>query len=345
MDPTLVRRILGTTSVILILALGFLGLKARYAPPSGSFEVKAILGEAGVGLTNGNDVKIRGVHVGKVGKLEYIDGRAVATLVIDPEPALPAPDLMELRVTAKTLLGEKQIELFPENEDVTQGPRLEAGDVIMAGREPTELSAVLDEMTPFIDAIGGEDFATIVEAFGEQQGEAEVIVDNLELGSELAAFGERTAEENLANFERFADIADALTPVADDITRLNRALPEATRVLREEQARLTTNLELLSRFSVGFAEYLEVEETAISRLLRTGDVVFAMLERQQQNIGVLLQGLTLYFEKFPHGIALDDGTEAGAFKIFLDFHLPAPGEEAGASFGTDPTLEGSGGER
>ncbi|MBW3619568.1 MAG: MCE family protein [Actinobacteria bacterium] len=342
MDPTLVRRILGTTSVILLLGLSFLGLKARYAPPAGSYEVKAVLGTAGVGLSNGNDVKIRGVHVGSVGKVEYIDGRAVATLVMDPEPPLPAPDLMELRVTAKTLLGEKQIELFPVEDDVTQGPRLEAGDVIVAGREPTELSEVLDEMTPFIEAIGGQDFATIVEALGEQQGEAEVIIENLELGAELAAFGERTAEENLANFGRFADVADALTPVADDITRLNRALPEATRVLREEQARLTTNLEVLSRFAVGFAEYLEVEESALSRLMRTGDVVGAMLERQQHNIGELVHGLTLYFEKFPHGIDLNDGTEAGAFKIFLDFHFPGgEGEEAGASFGSEIT----GGER
>jgi phospholipid/cholesterol/gamma-HCH transport system substrate-binding protein len=333
MDPTLVRRISGTAAVVLILALGFLAMKARYAPPAGSYEVQAVLGSAGVGLQNGNDVKIRGVHVGTVGRVDYIDGRAVATLVMDPEPRLPAPGNLELRVTQKTLLGEKQIELFPQNEDVNQGPRLEGGDVIVAGREPTELSKVLDEMTPFIAAIRGQDFADIVEALGEQQGEADVIIENLELGAELAAFGERTADEMVDNFRRFADVADALTPVADDMTRINRALPEATRILREEQARITANLEALTRFSRGFAEYLEVEEPAISRLIRTGDVVTAMFERQQHNIGELVYGLTLYFEKFPHGVDLDDGTEAALFKIFLDFHLPDGDEdEAGASF-------------
>lgn len=334
MDPTLVRRVAGTAAAIMVLAVGFLAMKARYAPPSGSYEVTAVLGRAGVGLSPGSDVKVRGVRVGEVSQLRYLDGRAIATLRFDPEPRLPGVEDLEMVVTAKTLLGEKQVELSFPDEAFSEGPRLEAGDTLVASREPTELSEVLDRLEPFIDAMDGEDLATIVEAFGEQQGEAETIVENLELGSQLAAFGERTADQNLENLRRFADISDALAPVADDMTRLNQALPEATRILREEQDRITRNLDALRRFSVGFAEFLEVEEPNIDRLLRTGDVIGAMLERQQNRIGDLVHGLYLYTSGFPHGIDLNDGTEAAGFKIFIDLEGDHGGEASGTRFGS-----------
>lgn len=339
MDRTLVRRISGTAAVILLVALSYLGLEARFAPPSGSYEVTAVLGTAGSGLSEGSDVKVRGVRVGKVAQLDYVDGRAIATLQFDPQPQLPAAEHLDLVVTAKTLLGEKQVELSFPDEAFGQEATLQAGDTLVASREPTELSAVIDAFTPFVEAIDGRDLASIVEAFAEQQGEAEVIIENLELGSQLAAFGERTAEQNLANLRKFTDISDSLAPVADDMARLNRALPEATQVLREEQVRLQRNLEALSRFSTGFAEFLEVEEPVIRRLFRSGDVVGAMFERQQNQIGLLVQGLYLYFEKFPHGIDLDDGTEAAGFKIFLDFHLPT----SEGSSDADAALPHSGG--
>lgn len=327
-DPTLVRRITGTAAAVLILALGYLGLEARYSPDADAYEVEAILGNAGSGLKQGNDVKVRGVRIGEVAGLRYEDGTAIATLRFDPEPRLPAPDQLEMRVTAKTLLGEKQIEIsFPDGA-FGSGPTLEPGDTLVAARQPTELSAVLDELSPFLDAIDSQDLADIIDAFAEQQGTAETVVENLELGRELARFGDRTAEANLRNLRRLTDIADDLTPVVDDMTRLNTALPESTRVLREEQVRIAQSLDTLSRFSVGFAELLETEEPTISTLLKSGDVIGAMLERRQTEIGDLVFGLYSYVSNFPHGIQLDDGTEAAGFRIFIDLeHEEGEGDE------------------
>lgn len=317
-DPTLLRRIMGTAAAVLVVAAGYLGLEARYSPVSGSYEVEAVLGRAGSGLKQGSDIKVRGVRVGEVAGLRFEEGVAIATLRFDPEPALPSPDQLELAVTAKTLLGEKQIEISFPDDAFGSEPALAGGDRLEANRQPTELGEVLDELAPFLDAIEDEELATIIEALAEQQGESEVVVENLELGRELARFGARTADDNLANLRRLTDVADSLTPVVDDMTRLNAALPEATRVLREEQERLTQSLDTLSSFSVGLAEFLESEEPTIDTLLRSGDVVGAMLERRQSDIGDLVFGLYSYLRNFPHGIALDDGTEAAGFRIFID---------------------------
>jgi phospholipid/cholesterol/gamma-HCH transport system substrate-binding protein len=320
MDPVLVRRILGTASVVLLLALSALVLDLRFAPPSGSYEVTADLGRAGSGLRPGNDVKVRGVNVGEVSEVFYEEGRARAVLTMQPEPHLPPPDELELVVTAKTLLGEKQVEISFPDETFGAEPVLEPGDVIVASREPTELSEAIDAMVPFVEAIDPHDLATIVDTLGSQQGEGERIAENLELSQEMFAFGARTADDSLERLRAFADISEALAPATDDLGRMNRALPEATALLTERQAEIRSNLETVSRAATTLSAFLEVEEDTISRFLTTSQVVGDVIERQQDEIGALVNGLHLYVRSLGMGgMLLDDGSEWAGFKIFLIF--------------------------
>ncbi|WP_157041980.1 MCE family protein [Nitriliruptor alkaliphilus] len=319
MDPTLVRRIVGTASAVLVIALSAVVLEARYAPPAGSYEVVAELGRAGSGVRQGTDVKVRGVAVGRVAETMYEDGVALARLTLNPEPRLPVADQIDLVVTPKTLLGEKQIDLsFPEGS-LGEGPFLQAGDRLVASRSPTEITEAIDALEPFLRAVDPQDLATIVDTLGDQRGEGEVIAENIELGQELANFGARTAPDTLDRFRAFTDVSDALTLAVPDLTRMNTALPEATAVLVERQADLRRNLDTLSRFSNNFVEQLEVQEPVISRFLRTSQPVGEVLVRQQDQIGELLNGIFMYSRALGSGgILLDDGSEWGAFRIFID---------------------------
>lgn len=318
-DPTLVRRIVGTASAVLVVALSAVGLEARYAPPAGSYEVVAELGRAGSGVRQGTDVKVRGVSIGKVAETMYDDGVATARLTLDPAPRLPPPDELELVVTPKTLLGEKQIDLsFPDGA-LGDGPFLEAGDRLVASQPPTEITEAIDALEPFVRAVDPHDLATIVDTLGDQRGEGEVIAENIELGQELAEFGNRTAPETLDRFRAFTDVSDALTLAVPDLTRMNSALPEATAVLVERQADLRRNLDTLSRFSRNFTEQLEVQEPIISRFLRTSQPVGETLRRQQDDLGDLLHGIFLYSRALGSGgLLLDDGSEWAPFRIFID---------------------------
>ncbi len=116
------RRIVGFTSALLLTALTLLAFRVVTAPSPGSYEVEALLGRAGAGLGPGSDVKVRGAVVGEVVDLRYVEGRAVATLLMEPEPRLPAE--LDLVVTAKTLLGEKQVELSFADDRFGQPPFL-----------------------------------------------------------------------------------------------------------------------------------------------------------------------------------------------------------------------------
>jgi phospholipid/cholesterol/gamma-HCH transport system substrate-binding protein len=317
-DPTLSRRILGTAAAVLTIALSYLGLQARYAPPAGSYEVVAELGRAGSGVNQGTDVKVRGVAVGEVAGVVYEEGVALAYLTLDPEPRLPAADLIDLVVTPKTLLGEKQIDLSFDGA-LGDGPFLEPGDRLVASSEPTEITEAIDALEPFLAAIDPQDLATIVDTLGDQRGEGEVIAENIELGQELAAFGDRTAPETLERFRAFTDVSDALTQAVPDLTRMNTALPDATAVLVERQADIRRNLETVSRFAGVLDEFLVVEEDVIGDFLATSQPVGDVLERQQDEIGALIEGIFFYSRALGSGgLLLDDGSEWAPFRIFID---------------------------
>lgn len=319
MERAIHRRILGTASAVLVLALFYLGIDLAAAPPAGSYTIEAELGHAGSGLTSGTDVKVRGVRIGRVESIRYEDATAFATLRLDGEPRLPAPQDIELVVTAKTLLGEKQVEIDFPDERFGQAPFLERDDVVVAARQPTEVQDVLAELEPFLEAIDPQDLAAIVDALGAQEGEGEAIAENIELSSELAAFGARRAEDQLERFRDLADIFAALATTTDDFNRFNAELERWATLLPDRQPAVRANLEALSSFAVGFAEFLEVEEATIDVVMRTGQAVGLVFDRQMEHLGEIVFGLYRYgFKLGRHGGDLNDGTEFGFFRIFLD---------------------------
>jgi phospholipid/cholesterol/gamma-HCH transport system substrate-binding protein len=319
LDPVLVRRILGTATLVLLVGVGAVVLSLRYAPPSGSYQVVAVLGNAGIGVRDGTDVKVRGVNVGQVDGVRYEDGTAYADLTLYPEPRLPSAEHLDLVVTQKTLLGEKQLELSFPDEAFDSPPFLADGDTLVASREPTELSEVLDRFEPFLAAIDERDLATIVDVLGDQQGEGELIAENIEVGQQLAAFADRTSTDTLARLSDFADVAQSLEQAAPDMTRLNRTLPDATSLLTERQQDIRTNLIALSRFATTLDRFVQTEGPVISRFLTTSQPVGDVLERQQDELGSLVEGIALYVESLGRGgMLLDDGSEWAGFRIFID---------------------------
>lgn len=315
---------------MLVLAAAWVWLVSRYEPPSGTITITAEMGKVGQGLVPGSDVKLLGVHVGRVAALDYIDGNATAQIEIHPQDVcLPGPEFLELFVTAKTLLGEKQVELSArDNRALGSEPCLQEGDVVVADRDPTELQRVIGELNRVFAAVDPTDLAEVFEALAEQRDEAEVIQGNIAKGNELAAFGARTAEQNLLNLRRLADIAEELAPRADDLTRLNTNLEEATAVLREREGELSDTLDITSSFAEGLAEFLETSEDLIEGLMQAGDVVGAVLEDNADNVGGVIEGVILYGQGLGRGgMLLDDGSEWAPFKVFLEFDFESLLEE------------------
>lgn len=309
-------RVLGLALAVLLVALAY-GANHYLSEAEAGYPVTAVLGEAGTGLNQGSDVKIRGVLVGEVVALDFEDGRAIAHLEIDHDVSVPRD--VEVVVTAKTLLGPKQVELRPDGS--LRAPFLEAGDVISADPEhgPTEIQDVIHELEAVFGDIPSEELAVLVEAMGSfTREDGELIARNIDQGAELADFGARTAEAQLARIGALADVVEALAPRAEDWNRLARTLPTWTSVLPDRQTDVRASLDALSSFSVALAELLEVEEDEIRRVMVLGDRIGSVIDPRMDEIGRMVQGIYRYSRMFgEHGGSLEDGTEHSWFRAHL----------------------------
>ncbi len=316
-DPVVVRRIVGTASAVLLLAVSALALDARFTTP-GAYEVTAELGRAGSGLRAGSDVKVRGVRVGRVAEVRIADdGAAAATLELEPEPRLP-DDVVPV-VTPKTFLGEKQVELRTGRE--LGAPFLEAGDVLAAPAQlqPIEPVAVVDEVGTLLRDLDEAKLAAFVDALAAfDLDDAERFGEGIDAGAELAEFLARTAPEQT---ERLGDAALALDALADasgDLTRLARQLPDGAAPIVDNRQALGDTIDSVEPFAATVGEFLEVEEEAVGALLAVGDRIGEVLDPRLHEVGSMVHGIYRYALMFGQaGGQLDDGSVFANFRAFL----------------------------
>lgn len=320
MTSTLVRRILGTVAVILIVAGSYLLVEVVASPPAGSYEITVDLGrDAGKGLRQGSDVKVRGVLVGTVKQIELDeDARPHATVLIRPVQRLPRD--MSAVVSSKTFLGEKQIELVPAADSLADGEPLGDGDVVHVSRDgPTEVQQFIATLEPLLDSIDPLELATIVDTFGSfDRQDAETAARNIEVSSQLADFGAETASAQLDRLSAAATLIGELATTADDFNRLNRSLPTWASLLPDRQADIHNQFELLSTFSLTLADFLRVEADNIREVLVATTIVNAVFANQADDLARVIEGVGLYAHKLgAHGGSLNDGSEYGWFSSFI----------------------------
>ena len=107
----------------------------------------------GVNLPQNADVKLRGVIVGEVRKVQA-DGNGVKlTLAMNPKLIKDVPQGVTAELVPKTLFGEKYVSLIPPATDITGGASLRAGDVIQKADVPIEVETLLDNLYPLLDAV------------------------------------------------------------------------------------------------------------------------------------------------------------------------------------------------
>lgn len=152
-----------------IFVLGTLGLLIWLAQSIGAlgggsgvrYEVRL---EHAAGLVANNAVKVAGVEVGKIEKIGVDHDIAVLTLRVDPEVVLHTDATAIVR--AKSLLGEKYLQLTPGERD---SPVLAADGLIENVETHFEVDQVLNALQPLL---GGEDsIAGVLGPLAERLGE------------------------------------------------------------------------------------------------------------------------------------------------------------------------------
>jgi len=156
---TLVWRGLVLLVVLLVVGVGLLAVGRGVF--SDSVKVSADVDDIGGSLTEGADVKLRGVIVGKVSGIEtHGDGVRLA-LTVDGKAAGRMPGRLQARILPASVFGTSYVDLV-----ATGGGTLEAGQVIAQDRrrETLELQDTLDSTYRVMKAVRPAELATTLSA-------------------------------------------------------------------------------------------------------------------------------------------------------------------------------------
>ena len=224
----------GCLVVVAVGILGFMALQIGAIRSVGTtIDVDARFFDA-AGLAEGAAVSIAGVQVGRVDALRVQDGGALATLSIDKSAGVRKD--VQARVRARSVLGEKYVELSPTGADA---PLLVDGDAILAPERTVEIDQLVTQLGPVISALDPEMFKVIGEALKEDPERARRMLDDAErllhnaavASDALPDIAER-AKSTLASVERTSDEArPVLRRVDGTVASAERTLQKADRLV------------------------------------------------------------------------------------------------------------------
>ncbi len=247
---------------------------------------------AGLQLSDGADVKVRGVLVGDVRSVRSDGAGATLRLALDPALTGRIPADVSARLLPKTLFGERYVELVPPSTS-TAGP-IRDGAVITQDRSDTavELERVLDEALPLLQAIRPDQLAVTLGALATAlEGRGEQLGENL---SRLAAYLRQlnpalpTIEEDLRTLAVVLDGYDAALP---DLLALLRDVTVTARTVTDQRSQLAAFLAGATDAADATRGFLDRHGDQLIRLGAVSRPVLELLAMYAPEYPCLMRGL------------------------------------------------------
>lgn len=190
------------------------------------------------------DVKVRGVRVGEVRRIDPTgSGQVALKVAIDKDSLGLVPAGVTARMLPKTLFGEKFVDLVPPEAPL--GGSLQRDDVIVQdlSAQAVELQEVFDDLAPLLRAVQPAQLnATLSSVASALSGRGD------ELGETIQALGAYTGELNAslpdlqADVRLLADVTDRYGQAAPALLDVARNTTVTARTLEEQQAVLAAVL-------------------------------------------------------------------------------------------------------
>lgn len=110
-------------AMVLVVAIGFLilGMQSINNNQKDGYNISLIFGSTS-GLKNGDDVKISGINVGKITKLDLDLEDYNASVKVKLFDSIKIPDNSSARITSSSLLGGNYIDIVPGSSETFLSP-------------------------------------------------------------------------------------------------------------------------------------------------------------------------------------------------------------------------------
>ena len=258
---------------------------------SASQPASAVFGTCGQGLREGGDVKTRGVLIGRINGIERLEGgECSVSLALFPDKADSVPRNVGAQVRAKTIFGEKWVELlYPDDPD--EDP-IEPGQKIEETIDPLEIETILNTALPILDAIDPEHLAGLLEALaGGFVGHEDAAIRGIESGTEAV----RVANENRALFSKGIDQLNESGEVFDEVdsdllAALDR-LDELNRFTTQNSELVAQNLDKVPALLRELSTLFETRFVDLTKIVDRGATVIGLVSSQTEDLQRLLNEL------------------------------------------------------
>ena len=236
------------------------------------------------------DVKVRGLIVGDVRKIESEGDGATLSLAIDPSKAELIPADVTARILPKTLFGEKYVALqVPEQPDSRS---IRAGAVITETEVGIEVEKVLSDLYPLLRTVQPEQLnytltamAEALEGRGEKLGENFVILDDYlkRTNPQIPLF--------IDDLKKLSSVSDTYTEVIPELATVLRNSVTTGNTFVEKEAKVQALFSDVASFSSTSRDFLEQNGQNIIRLSEQGQAQLPLFAKYSPEYPCLIKGM------------------------------------------------------
>jgi len=221
----------------------------------------------GLNLPQNADVKLRGMIVGEVRKVEPLGDGVKLTIAMNPKLIKDVPQGVTAQLIPKTLFGEKYVSLIPPANDISGGASLKAGDTITKASVPIEVETLLNDLYPLLTAVDPVNLNYTLSALA-------TALDGrgAKLGKTLVTANKYLQESNpdlpqlITDLEKFGTVADGYA----------RAVPDLGRLLSNSVVTGNTVVAKKSQLAAFYAESTQLANTLTDFTRANGDNLIAL---------------------------------------------------------------------
>jgi virulence factor Mce-like protein len=248
----------------------------------------------GTQLSEGADVKLRGIIVGDVRGVSTTGNGATIRLALQPNKAKLIPQNVVARILPKTLFGQKFVDLVIPDQTSPNETSLRSGSVINEdhSRNAIEVEQVLDNILPVIDAVQPQQLNTTLTALADAlEGRGDELGQNLvNLDNYLRQFNKHLPSFT-TDISELASVADSYSKAAPDLLRFlaNSAFSSQTVTAKQD------TLRQFLRDTAGFADtttgFLTTNQNRLIQLGQVSAPILGELASRSTQISQTIDGL------------------------------------------------------
>jgi phospholipid/cholesterol/gamma-HCH transport system substrate-binding protein len=272
----------------------------------------------GVNLPRNADIKLRGMLVGEVRKVEP-DGDGVKLLLaINPKYTKEIPQGVTAQLIPKTLFGEKYVALIPPEKDITGGATLKAGDTITKADVPIEVETLLNDLYPLLDAVDPANLSYTLSAVSTAlSGRGKQLGETLVQANSYLQKVNPDVPRLITDLRKLGTVSDGYADAMPDLGRLLRNTVVTGNTLVAKKSQLAAFLDEGTRLSNTLTTFTKDNGQNLETLAKEGRPVLEVLGTYSSTFPCFLGSLAKVIPR------LDNAYRGGRLHIDVEL-IPQP---------------------